>query len=808
MRKILACAMLSAMAAGAYAQTTNLAINNADGTGVAEVFTITELDGATGATFQMWLKPTAWTAATLIGQDNFSVETTADGKVTVSAGDKTATITSDALQTGKWAQLTVTVDNGTVSAYVNNTAATVSGNLPATFGATASAFDAADCVIAQGFKGSMDEIRVWSRALEQEDFFWQNTLNKFNDNYDALAAYWKCDQQGIANGLYDYRHGNTGLHHNGALKGITKVEVADNDLFKYRVVTGYTSLMRFIDRPNINRDMFLMTNDVILLSLKVQEDGSLFPEYPDNTVMPNEKSGYLAEWEGRTGVMSFNGKGAQMTATDSRIPFNPYADNGYGNALSATIEAWIYIDEWVEGAEIFSNYSSDDKCIIIKLGSEADKSLVIDLCGTVATVNNCLETNKWQYVGAYLDPTIGSISNIFFEPISISVGAYDDDGVFASTQYGLGKVKLSGNDMTIDQLPLMDNSSLVIGKNFSGKIDELMVWGGPDSSLGNRSQQIDIDATTGYKWNVGSYNNVALNAYFKADDPDKVGKDYQSLNVIADFMRNYYANHTGHKIRFGIVSSHEAWKQIYLNHEERIDLLIKDLKDLVKNFDGIDVDLEWPDNSNWWVLYNHIVSRIINEVMVDYPEKIFSCSLHGWCHEGFDLDLQENVDYFTMQIYDWPIDYETYVHLAYDSFHEYGYKDEKLLLSYPTTMNYANLGGYKDLFEKYGMNDDNYDPDLNQWTYGSNTYNFNGVNLVKQKQQFIIDEDLCGTMYFDMGNDLRVDDYKSLIRAQNTKRSDCLERGYRNHRNRHEALGSTQHHRRQACRDVHCSPGR
>ena len=52
MRKILACAMLSAMAAGAYAQTTNLAINNADGTGVAEVFTITELDGATGATFQ------------------------------------------------------------------------------------------------------------------------------------------------------------------------------------------------------------------------------------------------------------------------------------------------------------------------------------------------------------------------------------------------------------------------------------------------------------------------------------------------------------------------------------------------------------------------------------------------------------------------------------------------------------------------------------------------------------------------------------------------------------------------------------
>ena len=38
---------------------------------------------------------------------------------------------------------------------------------------------------------------------------------------------------------------------------------------------------------------------------------------------------------------------------------------------------------------------------------------------------------------------------------------------------------------------------------------------------------------------------------------------------------------------------------------------------------------------------------------------------------------------------------------------------------------------------------------------------------MREKQQFIIDNDLRGTMYFDMGNDLRVDDHKSMIRQQN-----------------------------------------
>ena len=767
MRKIMTCAALAAMAALAQAQTTNLALTNADGTGMAEAFTLTELDGADEATFQMWVNPTAWTQATLIGQDNFSIEMGAtEGQIAVKSGDGTATFTVPGM-TGKWTQLTVTVAGGTVKAYVDNEEVAVTGELPAQFEATATG-DTQGCVIAEGLKGRMDEIRVWAGALAQEDFFWQNTVNKFNDNYELLAAYWKCDQQ-LEGALLDYRHMNGTGHHNASLAGITKGEVTDNAAFKYRVVTGYTNLMRFTDRPNINRDMFLMTNDVILLSGKVQEDGSIFPEWPDNSATPTNVN-YITEWQGHNGVMEFKGAGSQMVAKDNRIPFSVEAASGLGESRTATIEGWIYIDEWVDGAEIFSNYKDENNCIVVKLGNESEKSLILNLCGTTATLKGKLDTNKWQYVAVYLYPTPGAAGDYMWEPVMMSIGETDDSGNFVSTQYssfdpvGTAPIEVGGKEMTISSIPLIADGILTIGKNFCGKMDELMVWGS------GRSANITNDATKPYEWNVGNWNNIFLCAYYKGDDPDNIGRDSQSLFAITDYLRNnYYTSHNGYKIRLGLISGlpGEGWHNV-LDKEENVDRFIRDAKELVKHFDGLDVDLEWMNNSSQWEMYNHIVKRLIDEVMADCPEKIFTCSLHGWCHKGFDLNLLDGLDYFTMQIYDWPLDYDTYVNNAYNSFHSYGFPDDKLTMSYATIMDYAANGGYKDLFEEHGMNDDNYDPDLNDWTtQAGTTYHFNGVNLVKKKQQFIIDKDLNGTMYFDMGNDLKVSDYKSLIRAQN-----------------------------------------
>ena len=102
-----------------FAQTTNFALENESGAGKVSAFTITELDNGGEATFQMWLKPTAWTEAKLVGQDNFSVELSADRQILVKAGGGTATITAGDLL-NKWSQLTVTVQQGAVKAFINN----------------------------------------------------------------------------------------------------------------------------------------------------------------------------------------------------------------------------------------------------------------------------------------------------------------------------------------------------------------------------------------------------------------------------------------------------------------------------------------------------------------------------------------------------------------------------------------------------------------------------------------------------------------------------------------------------------------
>ena len=767
MRKIMTCVAVAAMTAMAHAQTTNRALTNADGKGMAEAFTLTELDDADEATFQMWVNPTAWTQATLIGQDNFSIEMGAtEGQIAVKAGDGTATFTVDGM-VGKWTQLTVTVAGGTVKAYADNTEVAVTGELPAQFEATATE-GTKGCVIAEGLKGRMDEIRVWASALAQEDFFWQNTVNKWNDNYDILAAYWKCDQQ-LEGALLDYRHMNGTGHHNASLAGITKEAVTDNAAFRYRVVTGYVpSIIRFIDRNNSNRDMFLLTNDAITLSAKVLNDGTLFPEYPDNSCTPTNVN-HLAEWEGHSGVMDFQGSGSQMVAADNRIPFSPESiyDNG---CQQMTIEGWIYIDQWTEGAELLTNYKDDSNCYSIKLGSEADKELIVDLCGTTATLPGKLEVGKWQYVAVYFMPSPGEPGGFGWAPVAISIGTRDDNGTFQSSRYdSYSGATMGGSAMTISAVPALSGGTLTLGKNFDGKIDDLMVWGT------NRSSSIEKDASGQYelKLNEGeNWNNIFLNAYWRGDDPENVGKDSQSLRAIVDVMRSYYNGYSGGKIRIGIISAlpNSGWKQV-LNDDANLDRFIASAKELVKDFDGLDVDLEWAVEGDYWARYNHIVKRLIDEVMSQYPDKLFTVSLHAYSYAGFDMSLVDDIDYFTMQIYDWDLSMGTY-ESVYNNFRSVGFPDDKLLLSYPALV-YQNptykvlIGGYKDLFEKWGMTDETFDPSLNQWTYNGVTYYYDGIDRIKEKQQFNIDHNVLGTMYFDMGNDLKVSDPKSVIRAQN-----------------------------------------
>lgn len=728
----------------AFSQTVNYAISN-DGTGFVETSVIHELDGSAEATVQMWIKPTEWVrGAQLYNQDNIIIELGDNQSFVIKSGSSTVTCVAD-ISLNTWSQLTIVYDNGNIKCYVNNNSKEVTGSLSVVLPDATT-----KCYIGKNFKGQIDEIRVWRKALEQKDFFWNNTLNKFNPNYDILVSYWKCDQEQCEN-LVDYK-----FAHHGIIDKIQRVIVNDNAVMRYRVVTGYTNLMRFTDRANINRDMFLMTNDLILLSAKVQKDGSLFPEYPDNSGIPTNVS-YLAEFEGHKGVMQFSGKGSKIVSEEGRAPFDPTAQFGFGESSNATVAGWIYIDEWIENAEIFSNYQDADNCIVVKLGKEENKELVVDICGTVGTLKNKIEVGKWHYVSVTFAPEANTLTGRRFNPFYISVDYVNYDRV--ATQ----EIVLSGKDMTIKAVPVFENSIITLGKDFKGKLDEMMVWGT------SRSGSAKSDSENGYQWNVGNWNNIFLNAYWKGDDPDNIGKDSQSYIGMIEFIRNYYTNHRGMKIRLGIIyPDGDKWKNSVLNKDECVDNLIRDAKVLLEHCDGLDVDLEWMYSSYDWALYNKIVGRLINEVMAG-KDKTFTCSLHKVSYGGFSKDLIKDVDYFTFQLYgpNKETYYWDYYPEAYNWFTGYGFPKDKILMSYGVLLVNNGEEGYKDLFEKYGMNDGNFDPDLNSWDCNGTMRYYNGVNQTKRKQEFIMEKDCRGTMYFDMGNDQPVSDYKSLIRAQN-----------------------------------------
>ena len=129
--------------------------------------------------------------------------------------------------------------------------------------------------------------------------------------------------------------------------------------------------------------------------------------------------------------------------------------------------------------------------------------------------------------------------------------------------------------------------------------------------------------------------------------------------------------------------------------------------------------------------------------------------------------------YFTFQQYgpNFNEKYDRYAGFV-DDFIDYGFGNDRILSSYsmlsrPNGMNINE--GYKDLSEKYNYTEEAFDPDLNSWTDPSSgkSYYFDGVNQVKKKAQYVIEKNIGGIMYFDMANDLKVSDYRSLLRAQN-----------------------------------------
>lgn len=731
-------------AGSAVSQTTNLALRF-NGDGQVDCGTIQDLDNLDLYAIQFLVNPSEWVENAYVfkrgsGDEEFSLRLGSTGELIYKTGAQEITATTE-LPVGEWTQLTISAFANGIDVWTNGVKAWKANASGAVIPASESPF-----VIGERFKGRIDEFRFWNTEMpgdEPENLMFRNTVNKFHPKYDNLLVYYKFDQD-QCDDIVDYK-----LAHHGTPVNVTREAVTDNDYFKYRVVSGYSSFVRHSDRLQIDRDMHLLTNDVIFLDGQVSGyTGEITMTYPDNQGTLN-KAAYVSEYGGRKGVLHFEGEGAGMNVGDKVLN----ANLGLPTLNYGTIEAWINIEEWSADAAIF-NKSDDNHQLAIKLGDESKKELLVVVNGYTYNFENALKADGWEHIAVAIVSSTGRAQ--------ARVRLYTNSG--ATQAYS---TRISTTDADDDFTFLSTTADAVVGENFKGYIDEVMVWG--NSRDANKVAQ-DAEGTSGdLTFPGGGDGAIYLLSYWKFDDAENPGKDTRSWKEMLGEIRKMYEGYRGYKIRIGLISSDkdDSGNKVWLSHISEAawrDQLVADVKELLPYCDGIDIDFEWlySGDSRWNTGYGPMVEQLREAIPSD---KVFSVSLHPVAYY-LPTKYIKMPDYYTFQIYGPAVTwfaYDNYVS-AYNNFISWGFPKEKIGMSFPTTSSTGKtVSGYKNVVEA--------NPDLttdqNTATMGGSTYTFNGVDCVKDKMNFILEQNSGTVMYFDMGNDVAVSDPLSLIRAAN-----------------------------------------
>jgi len=702
-----------------------------------------ELDGISSYTVQFWMNVAEWNEGAVVYSrgDDFKAALGKENELIFIVGTQKLIATSKDLAAGKWAQLTFLANDNAARVLVNGVECGKNSAVM-TIPASLSPF-----VIGGGLNGRIDEFRVWKAELAADyDYFQNNTLNKFAPQWDDLVAYYKFDQN-LCENVVDYKFKHHGIFsENGAEREI----VTDNSEFKYYIAAAYTDFSRFFDRA-IDRDKYLLANDLIVLGISSSSSGHLSLPYPNNPgVLQNAE--YLAEFGGRKGVLSLNGEGVGMVVGKNALtPTDQY-----------TFQTWIYLEEWTEGAYIFRKETADGKNgFSIRLGKENESKpgtgqIVVRVNGHdyASMATNPFAMNQWVHFGVRTysqDMQIERTFEFMFNGIAF-FGANGQCGTEKESWLPAG----------------VDDVDAVVGENLKAKLDDTAIWHmsrdrfamQSDMESGLPMPDFDVVLTAGIMQKVNSFWN-----YDNAEDP---GYDYYSYKHFLSIMRSAYENHRGFKIRMS-VSGHEGWENTFADANKR-KIIAQDLAEISKEFDGVDLDFEWTYSTAGWNNYG----LLTEEIRKLLPEgKIFTVSPH-YVTYAFPTKYMPNVDYFTFQIYGPAknnFTWNTYLD-AFRRFTGHGYPNDKILMSFATTTSRGYDANGKEIASaapigvRNNLLEGNYTPDMDSAldAQGLTRY-FTGYNQSYERAKHARDNKLAGIFYWDMGNDVKTNHKYSLVKA-------------------------------------------
>jgi hypothetical protein len=717
-----------------YSQVDNYSLS-LTGNGYVNAGQIHEINQADTYTFQVWIHPATWSPGAAVfsrgrGGEELSLRLGASsGKLIFTAGTQSVQLTAAAAALNQWAHISIIHEQGNLSVRVNSVGihtSTTSMTIPASND---------PFLIGEHFNGRIDELRVWTSALPTDFLLWRNTLNKYHPHWNQLVLYYKFDQN-LCENVVDYTFNHHGVF---SSSGAQRTQVTDNKAFKYRKQMAYTDFSRFADR-GVDREKYLLANDIIMLGVESDATGKITLPFPVNQGELTNTS-YLPDFQGRQGVVAFNGAGAAMSVgPNALIPDTKYS-----------FHTWIYLDEWTEGAFIFKKESSATQGFSIRLGNPETKELIVRLNGlefkrpiTPAMLAN--PVGNWWHLGIVAFSLELGISKTFMFAVNGKGYFPNSTGTPATQPTTLLPQGVAG-------------TTAVVGQNLKAKLDETVIWhiDLTEDQLKNYMNELPMP---GFGKIITAQSVLyKMNSYWNYDSISNPGYDSYSYKHFMNIVRSAYKGYRGYTLRMS-VKGHDNWQGTIADAAKR-KLMAQGIVAAASDFDGIDLDFEWCYDGTCFNNYGLLIEEV-GKLMPG--EKIFTVSPH-YVSYAIPAKYFQYVDYFNFQIYGpqpYIFKWNTFTN-GYSMFVNHGYPKDKILLSYATTTSRATtdqagsnvISSSQPIGVRNGLLEPPYTPDMDVVLDANGQYrHITGVNQTYNRSEFIHTNDLAGIFYWDMGNDV------------------------------------------------------
>lgn len=485
----------------------------------------------------------------------------------------------------------------------------------------------------------------------------------------------------------------------------------------------------FYEIDRVSSESMNACTDLIFMACSPYPDGRLCFEIPDNQASFSGGAVYLKDAAGRTGVVSFDGTGVMNGGYD-------LLNTATAGVSQFSFGTWIYVDEWRCGGELFRK-SAGIHNVSLTLGREAG-GLRFSVDGSSADfAGTGLSEGGWHYVAL----------------------SYNAKGSSPSFLYVDGKVHgfPENGGLKGKPVPFMQEE-MFLGGGLKGKLDNTFF----NSAALSASEVARLQRSDTLRYD--SWRMSKTLSYWKYDKPDNPGEDSRTwAHVLRDIRSEVTSRKT--MLRLGITSG--AWKSMCESPEAR-KVFASALKDLIEkySFDGVDLDFEWPANTEEGFRgYNETV-RVVREEIGDAP--VFSVSLHPISYK-LSEEAVAALDFISIQAYGpRPVrfPYAQYVK-DLQKVLEYGLPAKKLVAGVPFFGVESNGKLDTESYYAFVMQNLVKDSAQERAVCRGKEFLFDGQDAIRKKTRYALGLGLRGMMSWDLATDMPVTDRRSLLRAMN-----------------------------------------